>query len=606
MVPPERSPADPVASRDSAETESRDPGVLLPATGDDLPADAAAGGLRLVAAKAAAATNALDYNIAVLRPLFRFIRQERGEPALTQVLREAGLSAAVIENASAWISHSQFESVVAGGRALVESDEAFKRACAYQLTKFYGPVLLALRAMTVRLAFEAMARTSHLVCRDAGFSVIAGTRTSVRLRYVSSKPESRLMCMSRQGQHRAVPTMWWGIPPAKLEEHSCIAHGDGACEYTIRWYEPLRWRSALAGALLGAVGAAFVPETAMTAAFAYSLLPAIGLGGGLVTELRRMVRDYRRFSESTSREVESAVETHSKALDEVLALHQREREWNARLESMIAERTTRMDRVIERLELSRETDRARLRCLSHDISNPLTVLSTTVGFMRSSRYDRSPEDEESMRALDSAARQVSRLVDELVTILGDESGAPAMTAETVAVERLADGMRRQLRATVLGRDIRVTVFKTREAPVEIYTFPLVLERIVDNLLMNATKYTERGSIIVEVGGTPGYLLLKISDSGRGIGPERLEEVFLHGGTDANPVVGSSHGVGLATVVRLLDQLGGRLEIMSTPGVGTTLWVYVPRSVFKAPKQRGSPGESSANQFARVVKIRPRH
>jgi signal transduction histidine kinase len=107
------------------------------------------------------------------------------------------------------------------------------------------------------------------------------------------------------------------------------------------------------------------------------------------------------------------------------------------------------------------------------------------------------------------------------------------------------------------------------------TVPIMLERIIDNLLTNAAKYTERGSIIVEVGGTPGFFLLKISDTGRGIGPERLEQVLRSGGPDPNPPVGGSRGAGLSIVARLLDQLGGRLEIMSEPGEGTTVWMYLP-------------------------------
>ena len=59
------------------------------------------------------------------------------------------------------------------------------------------------------------------------------------------------MCLSRQAQLRAGPTLYWGVAQAALEEHSCIAHGDGCCEYTLRWYEPVRWRGPLFGAIAG-------------------------------------------------------------------------------------------------------------------------------------------------------------------------------------------------------------------------------------------------------------------------------------------------------------------------------------------------------------------
>jgi signal transduction histidine kinase len=137
----------------------------------------------------------------------------------------------------------------------------------------------------------------------------------------------------------------------------------------------------------------------------------------------------------------------------------------------------------------------------------------------------------------------------------------------------------------------------------VYVVPLLLERVLDNLLTNASKYTERGSILVEVTGQPGWLVIKISDSGRGIATERLEQVFRGGEPDPAPVVGSSRGVGLSTVVRLLAQMGGRLEIMSVPRQGTTIWVYVP---VRASLETSVPDrEPASDVVARIVKIRPR-
>ncbi|MBL8942387.1 MAG: ATP-binding protein, partial [Myxococcales bacterium] len=125
---------------------------------------------------------------------------------------------------------------------------------------------------------------------------------------------------------------------------------------------------------------------------------------------------------------------------------------------------------------------------------------------------------------------------------------------------------------------------------------------VDNILTNAAKYTERGSIVVEVGGTPGYLLVKVSDTGRGIGPERLEQVMQTGGPDPNPPKGGSQGAGLGIVARLLDTLGGRLEIMSEPDQGTTLWVYIPTEPPERTDRPRDP-ESLAGVMERIVRVR---
>jgi signal transduction histidine kinase len=136
--------------------------------------------------------------------------------------------------------------------------------------------------------------------------------------------------------------------------------------------------------------------------------------------------------------------------------------------------------------------------------------------------------------------------------------------------------------------VRATVFATREVPEHVQIDPLALDRIVDNLLTNAAKYTERGSIVVEVDGSPGFLVVKVSDTGCGIQPEELERVFEVGGSSAESRRGDSFGVGLSVVVQLLDQMGGRLEIMSKPGSGTTFWVYLPVRAGRAPKSVPDP------------------
>ena len=89
---------------------------------------------------------------------------------------------------------------------------------------------------------------------------------------------------------------------------------------------------------------------------------------------------------------------------------------------------------------------------------------------------------------------------------------------------------------------------------------------------------------MELDGTPGHLVIKVSDTGRGIAPEDLDLIFQPGGSSVESRRGDSFGVGLSVVVQLLDQMGGRLEVMSRPGSGTTFWVDFPLA---APEDRAS-------------------
>jgi signal transduction histidine kinase len=168
--------------------------------------------------------------------------------------------------------------------------------------------------------------------------------------------------------------------------------------------------------------------------------------------------------------------------------------------------------------------------------------------------------------------------------------------EPVEVQPLVERLRRRLRALVHGRDIRVSVFRTREAPDAIECDQLILDRVLDNLLTNAAKYTETGSIVVEVGGTPGFLTVKVSDTGRGIDEDKIQSIFRPAATPPADRAPRSFGVGLSVVVQLLDQIGGRIEVMSRAGRGTTFWAHFPEEL----TPRSSSGRPA---LERVVTIR---
>lgn len=552
-----------------------------------------------------------ELNMRVLRPVFRYVRKQHGRDVLEKLIEAAGLPTEYLHRSSPWISVRAFEHILSSVRKLTRSDREFVRACAYDLKRVYGPMLLVVRCITPLMAYRSLARTAHMVSRVSGYEVVSGTRTSIRLRYTSKYKESRLMCLSRQAQLRAGACLWWGIPPAKVRVHKSLANGDDCCDYAIRWQEPLRLHRSIGGGLLGALFAYLLPASIVPTTEGFLAFVAVGLCIGLISEYRRMLADYRGFANDTSREVETVVQDHGRAIDEILALHQREQRWSRHLEHRAAKRSAMLEQVFDKLQTPPMTELIatdRLRTLSHDINNPLTVLSATVGYLKRNKSLPPEETHESIQAIDGAVTKLTRLMSDLSDVV-HEGAHTRLELEPIDIDLLANRVRRQLRATVVSRDIRVTVFQTREAPREVRAITILLERVLDNLLTNACKYTDRGSIIVEVGGTPGFLLLKISDSGRGIGPERLEQVFLSGAPDPNPAVGDSHGHGLAIVVGLLDQLDGRLEIMSQPGEGTTLWVYIPVSPAQELAANQADADNSAHgrlaRFRRVVKIRSR-
>lgn len=545
-----------------------------------------------------------ELNLRIFQPVFRYIRNELGATVFGRALREVGIDPVQIQRSDAWISVATAERLLVWLRRNVDGDAEFMRASAYEMRKVYGPMSLVFRLLTVRGGYQALTSNAHLATKVGKFDLVATTRTSARIRYTSTASESRLMCLSRQAQQKAMPGIWWGTSPAAVEEHSCLAHGDGACEYTVHWREAPRMWGPIAGTTVGllAAGVWLAKDLAVPGGLMAVSFVVIGLLIGLAWEHRRLVAGYNKLAASMTEESEAMVGEHARAVDEAFALHERERRWSAHLEGTLATRRARLDQVLN--QFGGEDRETKLRTLSHDLSNPLTVLTTMLASLAEDP-SRSTEDSNVLDATLAATEQLRRLVRELSLIARADEAAQVIARDVVEVEPLTSRVRRQLTATLVNRDIRPSVFKTREAPPVVITDALALERVVDNILTNTCKYTERGSIVVEVSGTPGYLLLKVSDTGRGITSERLEQVFFGGEADPNPMMGESHGAGLSIVVGLLDQIGGRLEIMSKPDEGTTIWVYVPVEPPADAAESGERGGGTQERFRRVVRIRPR-
>jgi signal transduction histidine kinase len=271
----------------------------------------------------------------------------------------------------------------------------------------------------------------------------------------------------------------------------------------------------------------------------------------------------------------------------VLALSQRQKEWTRVLEEQVAERTATMEAVVRKLQNIREDLQSNLRGVSHDLQNPLFAIRYLNEHMlvelRSPGPDLVPTLVDSLEEQARSAEKMIAMFQDLMRLVSADTPLLRLAPQIVETGPLLDQLRRRVRALVIGREIRVSTLASRETPSQIETDLLLFDRVIDNLLTNAAKYTERGSIVIELDGKPGFLTVKVSDTGRGIAEDDIRKIFEPGGSKKEARAKYSHGVGLSVVVRLLAQIGGRLEVMSLPGVGTTFWAHFPVEISKATK-----------------------
>jgi len=545
-----------------------------------------------------------ELNARLLGPLIQYLTDSYGKTAADRVARVGGLSPRDTQGGRYWISHEEFEAILRAGRSLMRSDEEFRLACQYRLAESYGPLRFLVRASSASSTLSHAVRTMHLVSRISRYEVLEAQHGRFRGRYFSQKKESRLMCLSRQAQIEAF-TALWSLPRARVRETACISRGDPYCEYEATWYEHPRLRRAALGAGLGAVGAGLVALAGAGSPLLWIWLPVIGGLLGHMLELRAVYRRNVAYGEEANEIARDLARQNAEALQEVQALQLRHQDWSRLLEAQLTERQERAEQAVGRLQAILEERTFQARSLTHDIRTPLTVFKNAAFLLRNHLDD----DQEALSVLadlDRSADVVHRLVEELMESTRNTGREMvSMHASRVPVPPLVDRIRRQMAALTLGKPVQVSVFATREAPPEIEIDPLVFDRILDNLLTNAARYTEQGHVAVELEGSPSFLTIKISDTGPGIASTEIERVFRPDETAQHVPHPDSFGVGLPTVVRLLYQIGGRLEVMSRPSMGTTFWVHLPvRAVPKEKEGLVEPTTGIDTMVNRVVTVRP--
>ena len=131
--------------------------------------------------------------------------------------------------------------------------------------------------------------------------------------------------------------------------------------------------------------------------------------------------------------------------------------------------------------------------------------------------------------------------------------------------------------------------RVRPADAELRTDPVMLRRVIGNLLANAIRYTQRGGVLLAARVRAGGVSLEVWDTGIGMAESELGQIF--GEFYKVPTAGTEDGfgLGLAIVQGLAQRLGYRVTVRSRPGRGTVFRVWVPT----APAVTGPAGRACA-------------
>ena len=217
-----------------------------------------------------------------------------------------------------------------------------------------------------------------------------------------------------------------------------------------------------------------------------------------------------------------------------------------------------------------------LAMLGHELRNPLAAISGAIAL--SERYGHgSPASAEAHAVIQRQSLHLSRLVDDLLDVSRMVGGKITLETQPLDLEKMVQSCLESQRASgcTSGYELKVT-----SEPVWVEADPTRIEQIVDNLLVNAFKFTPPdGLVTLTVGSSADEAVLSVKDSGVGISPELLPDIFdlFVQGTASLDRAEGGLGIGLALVRQLVSLHGGTVSARSDgPGQGSEFVIRLPR------------------------------
>ena len=228
-----------------------------------------------------------------------------------------------------------------------------------------------------------------------------------------------------------------------------------------------------------------------------------------------------------------------------------------------------------------EVKRRRQQYLSfvvHDLKTPISAMATATAVIDQKLKTKDPAVR---RMLDVIHRNAARLNNRVMEIINEESRLHALTFEKpmLPLDRknidfwpIAERLKQDCQsiADSRGNKIRNDV----PADLQVYADPDLLVDAFQNLLSNALKYTADGEIVIGGREEVDSTVCWVADTGIGIPPERMDQIFQKGTADPN-IAGSS-GLGLAIVEKVAQLHQGSVAVESTPAAGSTFRITFPK------------------------------
>jgi len=291
-------------------------------------------------------------------------------------------------------------------------------------------------------------------------------------------------------------------------------------------------------------------------------------------ELERELHENERLSQEFQRQNEEMEAQNEELLAMTEELHAGQ--------DQLLQLNHQLERRTRELQIAISARNRFYAAMSHELRTPINAIMGYNDLLLASVYGSLAEQQElAVERSQRAASHLRELVNDILDISRIELGKFEIQPEEIDLPRLVEDLFAAVRPLADGRGSTLHLVSSA-VPCRVLSDPRRVRQIVLNLLSNAIKFGKGKPVWVRCGrASDGGVELEVVDGGDGIPAEdlaRIFEDFVQLGTDVIGGAVEGTGLGLPISRRLAHTLGGKLDVSSTPGVGSTFRLLLPPSI----------------------------
>ena len=262
------------------------------------------------------------------------------------------------------------------------------------------------------------------------------------------------------------------------------------------------------------------------------------------------------------------------------------------------ERTAELVEVRDQALAANQSKSTFLANMSHELRTPLNAI---LGFSAMLQRDAALSDDhrKDLAIVGSSGEHLLGLIDDILDMAKIETGGEGVEIVPIDLHGLVNETVNMLRERAQAKNLELHLHLSFKTPQFVRSDPGKLRQVLTNLVGNALKYTDAGSVAVKVdanaGDSPAHLTLifDVEDTGIGIAAEDQARIFDPFVQAASPRTRQGTGLGLSISRHFVQLLGGSIQVESTLGRGSRFHVEVPAQMAEAPEVTApvpSPGQ----------------